>query len=820
MKTKLLYSLFTLNLLFTTIAHGTKLTGVIIDDDTNQAIPFVNIWVQGTTIGTISNIEGCFSIRIDSCSIINFSSVGYIAQSKELTTQNTEYSWEIRLKSDVQNINEISIKPNFSYDEEMFKKVVSHKRENEDNLTTIKRFSNYDRTTVLLAANKDSKIQKFLDIPEDVIIKDKDEVSFLPVYYSESLMNVTMENDKEINVINNEKDGILPNLNEQIESVILEKIAVDFNFYKNQITILNRGFISPLSNVALLYYNIYLTDSLICNNVKHYKFSFFPKNKHDLVFKGHFWAENKSFALVNIEVSLPPKANINFLQELNVNVNYEKQFDGKWFYKDQKINAKFSFGKNTSFSVDDSQYNNIEKGGLFHVNKSLQYYIPADTLSEIDALPKENPFSITINKIEKQIKSGIIKLKQNQIIKCFDKVSDMLLSGYYTEGAIEIGPIFDFYSTNKIEGNRFTIPVRTGASFCKKFSLGGYLGYGTKNNEFKYGISVAYQLPFITRSIISGQYSDDYILASKNQYTQFIQENPFSKGSGNFISALTSNKQNAFVYEQKRIEIKLETDLTKNIGLSVNPYYNRNYSSDFIRFKTNNADIRSFDNMGMLINFRFSHDRNYDELYFARVYYGNSKPVINTSFDLGQILPYNENINYGNFYALSNISIKHRFSLGQAYIRYMINAGYMLGNVPFTLLDKPYGTNSLGYSRYSFNLLDYASFAHNLYTNIHLNLNGGGIIFNHIPFISNLNLREMVSLKCHYGKRNKQLKNTIDIPDFYNNRQTKPYIELGFGISNIFKALRIEYVTVVGNKDAVKNYAIKHGIRMRFEVMF
>lgn len=820
LKPQLVFLILILSLAITLPAYSINISGTVLDDETNDPIPFVNIWIPGTAMGTISNIEGRFIFHADSCVTISFSSMGYVTQSRQIDINSIDYEWEVRLKKNIHNIAEVTVKPNNSYSECLFKKVLEQKKENNNNLSLFKEYSNYDRTTVLLASNKKGRFQKFLKIPDDALIKEEHGVSFLPVYYSECKKSIT-QND--VDIISVQKDGIMPNLNNQIESIVLKKIAIDFDFYKNQITVLDRGFVSPLSSMALLYYNVYITDSLMYEGTKHYKFSFYPKNKHDVVFNGHFWVEDSSFALISINATLPSKANINFINELNVNVTYEKQTNGKWFYKDQKMDAKFSFGESTVLDVSDDEYDKKdEQKGEFQVNRTLQYMLqlPKDAEGNPNNIVLKDSFLTSYSEIEQQTKDGILKIKENRVIQRVDKIGDMFLSGYYTQGKIEIGPIFDIYSTNKVEGNRFTLPMRTSAALFKNFTVGGYLGFGTKNNKMKYGISTAFRLPSKTRTILSAQFTDDYAIASKSQYTQFIQENPYSKGGDNFISALTSKERNAFVYHQKRVEMKLETDLSKSVGLSLNPYYNRNYSSDYLKFNVNKVDIGSFNNSGILINLRFAFDQHYDETYFARVYYGNTKPVLNVSFDIGEISKVPGNTSSRNFYALYNVSVKHRFNLGQAYLRYMINAGFMTGDVPYTLLDKPYGNNSLGYSRYSFNLLTYASFAHNLYTNIHLNLNGGGILFNRMPLLANLNLREMVSLKCHYGTRTSQLKNTIDIPVFYSREQTRPYAELGFGITNIFKVLRVEYVRVLGNKEAVNNYAIKHGIRMRFEVMF
>ena len=91
---------------------------------------------------------------------------------------------------------------------------------------------------------------------------------------------------------------------------------------------------------------------------------------------------------------------------------------------------------------------------------------------------------------------------------------------------------------------------------------------------------------------------------------------------------------------------------------------------------------------------------------------------------------------------------------------------------------------SLGYAKYRFNLLHHASFAHNLYTNIHLDFNGGGIILNRIPLIKKLKLREMVSLKSHYGTLTGSYKPVFDLPEYYTTEMSKPYAEIGFGLTS------------------------------------
>jgi hypothetical protein len=49
---------------------------------------------------------------------------------------------------------------------------------------------------------------------------------------------------------------------------------------------------------------------------------------------------------------------------------------------------------------------------------------------------------------------------------------------------------------------------------------------------------------------------------------------------------------------------------------------------------------------------------------------------------------------------------------------------------------------------------------------------------------------------------------------------SNPYAEIGFGLTNIFKILRIEYVHQLGGTYANQNFADRNGIFFRAEMSF
>ncbi|PID88461.1 MAG: hypothetical protein CSB06_00185 [Bacteroidia bacterium] len=84
--------------------------GKIIDNDTNEPIPYVNIWVKNTNIGTTSSLQGVFSIRSDNlsdtCSIV-CSAVGY--QDTSIAIKNFKNT--LKLSPVTYNIEEVAVYP-------------------------------------------------------------------------------------------------------------------------------------------------------------------------------------------------------------------------------------------------------------------------------------------------------------------------------------------------------------------------------------------------------------------------------------------------------------------------------------------------------------------------------------------------------------------------------------------------------------------------------------------------------------------------------------------------------------------------------------
>lgn len=818
---------------FLLISHSSiasVISGSIKDSKTKESIPFANVVIKNTTNGIMSDNEGAFSLNVDKfpCTLV-IKFIGY--KTKEIHVKSQKQILNILLEEDVYSLNEVTVKPDNSYERSLLRKVVKNrKRNNPDHLSNLS-YSDYTRTTVFLAnlGMKTAQSGTFKK-SADAFIKSSDSTLMMPFFMDETVSSHQRSDDSEQSQITAQKtDGILSEVNTQIKSVLERKITTEFNFYNNQINILTRGFPSPISNTGLLYYNIYLSDSTVYNKVKHYKFNFFPKSYKNITFKGHFWVESESWALTEIKASLPNSANLNFVKDLEVFVNYKKLDKAKWFYKTQKINLKLTLNKREGKKRKKKSFDvqklicyrdpNINALPLLKTNSKPNYLIQnsIESTEEILAIRKE---FAPLDSFEQSAYTGIKKLKENKFIQIADKFSAMTLNGYYNMGKLDLGPYFSFYRKNEIEGNRFTLPVRTSEKLFKNFMLGGYLGYGNKNKEFAYGGNIKYLLPTSKRSILSTNYHYDYFDLTKNKFIEFIRENPYQQGGGNIVSSFTSKIPNPYMMRNRHFDITYEHQLNKSFGLLIRPSINRYYSNYNLVFNKSGANLPYFDTKNFMLDLRLSFGQDYDEGYFSRIYYGNEKPVFHFTSLMGQYqLPTTDGKKSG-YYANLNVSMKNRVNMGPTFLKTMIEGGAILGNVPYPLLQLPRGTRDIGAARYHFNLLHHTSFASDLYLSAHFSLNGGGIIFNKLPLIKKLNLREIVTFKTFYGKLLGNHDKVLNLPNMLQAPTKQPYMEMGFGITNIFKCLRVEYVNRINKGNAFNKFSSKHGFRFRIEVSF
>jgi hypothetical protein len=711
----------------------------------------------------------------------------------------------------------------------LLRKIIKNRKNNNpDNIANID-YKNYARTSVFLNnINKEkASSSRILRGNTDALVSASDSTVMMPFFMDATITNHYRTqglSDEKTVIVTNKSDGVLTEINEQVKGVLDRRLTTQFNFYNNQINVLQKGFPSPISSSSLLYYNVYITDSITKGDTKYFKFNFYPKSYKNVTFKGYFWVENKTWALTEIRASLPNSANVNFVSDLSVAIDYELNKQGHWFYKQQKTELNLSVSKPNKENKKERKQFAIQKVNIYN---ELDLY-PLNTLTtslnpialSSDSLLAQERINAPLDSFELSASSGIKSLKSNSYVKAVDKFSAMTLNGYYNLNKFDLGPYFAFYRKNAIEGHRLTIPLRTSEKLFKNFTVGGYLGYGFKNKDLAFGSNLAYHFNTNKRTIIKGNYYYDYFNLTRNKFVEFIKENPYQQGSGNIISAFTTTEPNPYMLRTKHIGLTLEHQLKKSVGVLFRLSHKRLYSNRNVAFIANNQALPHFDVQNILLDTRISFDQDYDEGFFSRIYYGNNKPVFHFTTLVGRYNLPNVKSDKSGYYANFNLSMKSRINIGPTFLKTLLEGGGIIGDVPYPLLNMPRGTRDLGSARYHFNLLHHTSYVSDVYFNAHLTYNSGGVIFNKLPLVKHLNLREIFTFKAYYGRLLGNHDRVMNIPDYLRTTSDSPYMEASAGVTNILKCMRVDYVRRLNTAEVFDNFSAKHGIRLRIEVSF
>ena len=112
--------------------------------------------------------------------------------------------------------------------------------------------------------------------------------SNLPVAMSEVLADIYMNNNAKTK--HEEVHAVELNYVGMKDGNALSKLmGTDFqryNFYNNNVNILDKAFLSPIADNALLFYRYYISDTMLIDSVECIHLKVIPKNKKDLAFTG------------------------------------------------------------------------------------------------------------------------------------------------------------------------------------------------------------------------------------------------------------------------------------------------------------------------------------------------------------------------------------------------------------------------------------------------------------------------------------------------------------------------------------------------------
>ena len=758
------------------IAIETVVVGQILNSIDRKPIPEVNIYYKNTKIGVKSNDDGYFLIRTsnEKLTTLVFSCIGY--QQKEMKIKpGKSVGIQVEMNEENTILQDIFVVPGANPALELMKKVRNLKGANDFAKYPQFNMKRIEQGLVLLGkVNQRNINRRIYNQLTEGAFKGKDTTLVLPLYMVENTFEVRGKNKK---LIDTNKFSS-PEKSELLLKQLLGEIQSNVNFYENSISILGKNMISPLSESGNIYYNFYLADSTYKESGKIYNVHFRTKNPKNLTFNGKMQIDSASYALVSIQAEMSEQANLNYIHNLYVSQDFVLENNTLWTLKNELIAMKLTYE-----ILGDSLH---PKPEIFLQNSAV--------CSTTDVVIKRDE-KFAGSEYEKiELDDKLSALNDTRILRTAKWIADVAITGYIPAGKLEIGKIQQIMRITDIEGLRLNLPIRTNEKLMRNMCIGGYAGYGFKNKKLSYSGYAQFKLNKKLNTVLNVGYTNDFRRIDYNYNNFLLYENPLVTGDVDIVNTVFSLRAGMKMSERKEFTTSLSSDWNNDIESKFIYRSNQILSGTALPIMQNETEIPSLSYQSITATTRFSFDERTYENHFQRIYVAGYHPIVYATMEAGRFQAGQESGNYAKLTGTLKQNVK--FSIGTW--TYLLEGGWLLGKVPYPILQIPTGGETFSYGYNKFSLMYNMENAVDKYVLMHNEVIMNGLVLNQIPLIKLLNLREMFSFKILYGSLSNSHSSIVDYPDFLQPLN-KPYMEIGVGVNNILRLLSIQSVWGLNN---------------------
>jgi hypothetical protein len=270
----------------------------------------VNIHFRGTKIGTTSDENGSYALRVDmqAKAQLVFSAVGYYTQRYEIEP-GAMAGLQVAMREKAAMLTEVVVAPNENPALEILRQVRQHRAENDRTLhaersSTLKR----EQTLYVSHINRRHLRRALWRSLQEGMIAQEDSTYVLPLYRETQSFRMA---GQEMIPANDQRTQALI-LSETDYSSLLGGEG-NLNFYAPSVSLMGHAFLSPLASGGNLYYRYYLEEDSSC-----YRISFRTRNPFYATFNGEMIIDTATFALRDFKAYVPAEVAVNYVNTLHV----------------------------------------------------------------------------------------------------------------------------------------------------------------------------------------------------------------------------------------------------------------------------------------------------------------------------------------------------------------------------------------------------------------------------------------------------------------------------------------------------------------------
>ncbi len=814
--TKLLVTLTALIAIsFNGFCQQFQIKGKITDTD-GQPIPFVSVFVKGTTKGVSANVDGIYSINVDRGIVsLTFTVVGFKSATHTVDVFDNIIVNKT-LETEQYTLNSVVIKAN---GEDPAYKIVRNAIKNRK--AYLEEIFAYSSDVYIKG------VQKLVGAPKKFFGRDIQKTLNLDtnrngiLYLSESQSKFSYMKPDRI-----KEEMISSKISGRNNAFSFNKASdMRINFYENLLLentgLSARSFVSPIADNALFYYKYKLLGKTEENGLIINKIEVTPKRKNDPAFRGVIYIADNIWRLMGTDLILTKDAGVNLIDTLNIAQHFIKidkyympgnlkfefngnvfgfKFEGYFisFYSNYNINPKFEKGYFTPEILKITKAVNKKDSAYWANNRP----IPLTEEERKDYIKKD---SIALRMQSKQYLDSLEKANNNFTL------NKILITSYsrndrYDKRSYTFDPLIQSAFYNTVEG----FAVKYGVTYRKRFEDNKYLTirpearYGFKNETFTAKLSTYYYYNATKRAGVGLNFGNE--IADLNNYGTM---SPLS----NTINSLLFERNYPKFYKRDFISIYTQRELANGLQAYLALDYNKNYAltnSTLFKFRdyddrtfTSNNPLNPADDAPLFSDYQstaitasltYTFGQKYITRPDAKIYTQAKYPRLNltykkgingvlggdTDYDLITFEAYQEKIGLGLF----------------GYTSFVIGAGKFINSQQVYFPDfKHFRANRATFfppNLRKFRFLDFYQYSTNdYYFEAHLEHNFSGFILNKMPLLRKLKLEEVLGI------------------NYLNQPQKRNYTEYYFGVQRLVFGISYGFAFDNGKK-------VDQGIRFAY----
>lgn len=722
----------------------------------------------------------------------------------------------------VVNLEEVTVKPgkeHYSKKNNPAVDFVGRIRENAELGDPLRKdnynFERYERITIALNDIADSigtdggLLKKFQFLNEYVDTSEVTKKPILPLSIKEKVSNIYNRKNPRATrefITGLRRKGLDDISNQEAIQTVLEDFFREINLYDNDITLLTNRFVSPLSKIGPDFYKYYLSDTIIVNNDSCAIVSFVPRNNATFGFVGRLTValHDPTMFIRHASMTLSPKANVNFVKSLHIDQTFERLDDGTRLKTSDVLTVEFEVIPNTQ-GLYAQKYTTYRNHNFDKSDRPELYDRLGTTYASADAFLKDDTFweerrGSGTSVSEREIGSMIADLRSVSIYKWVERAIGILVSGYVPLGKsdkVEFGPVNTLVSFNDVEGTRFRIGGVTTANLSKHWFSRGYVAYGTKDHKWKYSGEIEYS--FNEKKRHAREFPVHSIRLRHKYDTDAVGQDYEFTNPDNIFLSLKRMKDTLMIY-QRSTALEYTLELDNNFSVSASASHIRQEATRYIPFRFSDGSMLShLDFTPFTLTLRYAPGEKFMQTKSHRIPVNLDAPVFQISHTYAPGGKFG-----GSKYTVNKteMSFQKRFWLSAfGYIHAIVKGGHVWSTSPFTALLIPNANLSYTIQPESFALMSPMEFITDSYAVFDMTYWANGAIFNYIPYLKKLKLREVFAFRGvwgHLSDKNNPRHNRW-LPQFPIEANpvkmtSTPYMEISAGIDNIFRVLRVDYV--------------------------